>query len=156
MKPTRRILTTAVLTQTVAPMVLVSATPKHFQAPPWLGICGAALMMAGLVIGFSGIALLMADDRYVAVVEGGLLVHLGAEEAFFAWDTLGVIRCEEDTLVLSVRAAGTDRAGEPRRSMPTPEMLRFRFSRERLEEIVARLEDWRRKASWNLAPLPPP
>lgn len=156
-RPTKRILGAAVLLLTVGPpLILIAAAPRSFPTPPGTGVLGAALMMAGLVVGFSGIALLMTDERYLAVVEGGLLVHWGKDEAFFAWDTLEAIRCEGDTLVLAVRGAGLDPAGAPRLSVPTPDMLRLRLSKEQLEVLAPRLEEWRRKASWNLAPLPPP
>jgi hypothetical protein len=140
-KPTKRILIPAVLLLTVGPpMILVSAALKKFPGSSAMGVVGAALMIAGLVVGFAGIAMLMLDDRYLAVVEGGVLIHLGKEESFFSWDSLEKIHAEEGDLVLTVREQ---------------DPFRFPFSPDRLAEIASRLEDWRRKASWNLAPPPP-
>ncbi|HWL86610.1 MAG TPA: hypothetical protein VNO21_12455, partial [Polyangiaceae bacterium] len=85
--PTKRILIPAVALLTVGPpMVLFSAALRKFPGSTAIGVVGAALMIAGLVIGFSGLGMLMLDDRYLAVVQGGLLVHLGKEETFIAWE----------------------------------------------------------------------
>ena len=146
--PTKRILIPAVALLTVGPpMVLFSAALRKFPGSVAIGVAGAALMIAGLVIGFFGIGMLMLDDRYLAVVEGGLLVHLGKEETFFAWDSLQAIRCEGEALVVVPREPS-----EPGESAA----LRFPFSKKSLPEIAARLEEWRRRDAWNLAPLPPP
>ncbi len=92
-KPTWRILVVAVSLLTVGPpMVLFSAALHKFHGSVAIGVAGAALMIAGLVIGFAGIGLLMFDDRYIAVVEGGVLVHIGKEETFFPWDAIVAIR----------------------------------------------------------------
>jgi len=143
--PTKRILIPAVALLTVGPpMVLFSAALRKFPGSTAIGVVGAALMIAGLVIGFSGLGMLMLDDRYLAVVQGGLLVHLGKEETFIAWEDVAAIRCEGTDLVVVPREAAS------------PAHLRVPFSKKRLPEISARLEEWRRRDAWNLAPLPPP
>lgn len=134
----RRFLIPAVLLLTVGPpLILFSATMKQMPGHGAFGFLGAALMMSGLVTGFGGIATLLFDDRYVAVAERGLVVHLGKEETFYAWDDLGPIACEGGALVLSPKDAAAV-------SIP--------FSKGRIDAIAARLEDWRRKSAWNLEP----
>ena len=137
----RRYLVPAVLLLTVGPpLILFSATMKQMPGHFVFGFIGAALMMCGLVTGFGGIATLLLDDRYVAVAEEGLVVHLGKEESFYAWDDLAGIACEGGALVISPKGGAAV-------SIP--------FSKARAQktsEIATRLEDWRRKSAWNLAP----
>ncbi|WP_394848169.1 hypothetical protein LZC95_11970 [Pendulispora brunnea] len=148
--PTKRILLPALALLTVGPpMVLFSAAVRKFPHSTAIGVLGAALMIAGLVIGFLGIGMLMFDDRYLAVVEGGLLVHLGKEETFFAWDSLEAIRHEGALLVVVPRSL-------PEGTSTDAGSLRFPLSKSKVAEIAARLEEWRRRDAWNLAPPPPP
>ncbi len=135
----RRILLPALLLLTVGPpLVLVSATMKQTAHHEVLGFLGALLMMLGLVIGFSGIASLLLDDRYLAVVEDGLIVHVTKEDVFYAWADLEHVRCEGSALVLLPRN--------------TSEPVLVPFSKRTIAEIAVRLEEWRRKSAWNLAP----
>jgi hypothetical protein len=134
----RRILLPSVLLLTVGPpLVLFSATMKQMPGHAVFGFIGAALMMCGLLTGFGGIATMILEDRYVAVTEKGLVVHLGRDESFHAWDDLTAIRCDRTHLIL-----------EPRAGSP----VRVPFASPTLDKIAERLEDWRRKAAWNLAP----
>ncbi|WP_394826851.1 hypothetical protein [Pendulispora albinea] len=160
--PTKRILIPAIALLTVGPpMVIFSAAAKKFPSSGTVGAFGAALMIAGLVTGFLGIALLMLDDRYVAVVAGGILVHLDKEETFFPWEALQGIRCEGAILLLILREAepaASAAAGAPvgaAASGQSVRELRLPFSKARVPQIAARLEEWRRRDAWNLAPLPP-
>jgi hypothetical protein len=135
----RRILLPALALLTVGPpLVLVSATMKQVEHHEVLGFVGALLMVLGLVIGFSGITALLLDDRYLAVVEDGLIVHVTKEDVFYAWDDLAQVRCEGHALVLLPR-----NSAEP---------VLVPFSKATIAEIAVRLEDWRRKSAWNLAP----
>ncbi|WP_394837654.1 hypothetical protein LVJ94_12165 [Pendulispora rubella] len=160
--PTKRILIPALVLLTVGPpMVLFSAAVRKFPHSTAIGVLGAALMIAGLVIGFFGIGMLMFDDRYLAVVEGGLLVHLGNEETFFAWDSLEAIRHEGAVLVVVPRPLAVPEGGNSSATGMGPhaasgESLRFPLSKSKVAEIAARLEEWRRRDAWNLAPPPAP
>jgi hypothetical protein len=120
------------------PLVLFSATMKQIEHHEWLGFLGALLMLIGLVIGISGLASLLLDDRYLAVVEEGLVVHVTKEEVLYAWDDLVEVRCEGNTLVLVPRNSGAP--------------VLVPFSKTTLADITPRLEEWRRKSAWNLAP----
>lgn len=158
--PTKRILIPAVALLTVGPpMVLFSAALRKFPHSTAIGVAGAALMIAGLVIGFVGIGSLMFDDRYLAVVEGGLLVHLGKDETFYAWESLEAIRHEGTWLVVVPRplpegdSPATASHAAPRAGTDS---LRFPLSKKKVAEIAARLEEWRRRDAWNLAPPPGP
>jgi hypothetical protein len=146
-------------------MVLFSAAVRKFPHSTAIGVTGAALLIAGLVIGFAGIGSLMFDDRYLAVVEGGLLVHLGKDETFYTWESLEAIRHEGTWLVVVPRPlalAPLEGGGSPSASASQVESqagagsLRFPLSKKRVAEIAARLEEWRRRDAWNLAPPPGP
>ena len=139
-KAVRRFLIPAVLLLTVGPpLILFSATMKQIRGHGVLGFIGAALMMCGLVTGFGGIATLIFDDRYLAVTERGLVIHLGQDDTFHAWEDLVAIRAAGDALVLEQKSG-------PPISVPFPSAT--------LAQIADRLDDWRRKSAWNLAPSP--
>lgn len=136
----RRVLLPAVLLLTVGPpLVLVSATMKQVHGHEVLGFLGALLMFGGLLLGFVGIGVLLLEDRYVAVAADGLVVHVGREETFHPWASIAALRAEDHHLVVELHDAPP---------------LRLPFGKADLSRIVARLEDWRRKAAWNLAPTP--
>lgn len=135
----RRTLVPAVSLLTLGPpMVLYSAALRKFPGSHLMGTLGAALMIAGLVIGFAGIAVMLLEDRFVAVAQDGLVVHLSASnETFFAWDDIASIHAEGAELVLVPK-------GKDAQRVP--------FTKKSAQVVAERLDDWRRKSAWNLAP----
>ncbi len=136
----RRVLLPAVLLLTVGPpLILFSATMKQVRGHEVLGFLGALLTLLGLLTGFVGTGLLLGDDRYVGVRDDGLVVHIGREETFHPWEALSAIRGEDGDLVIELTQGAR---------------VRLPFGKKDLPHVVERLEDWRRKSAWNLAPDP--
>lgn len=134
----RIFLPSVVLLTVGPPLVLVSATMKQINHHEWIGFVGALLMLVGLVVGISGLASLLLDDRFLGVVQEGLVVHVTKDEVFYAWADLEHVHAEGSSLVLVPR-----HDGEP---------VRVPFSKRTLTDVATRLEEWRRKSAWNLAP----
>jgi hypothetical protein len=55
---------------------------------PGITLLGAASMLAGLVIGFGGMGLLLTADAYIAIRTDGVLFHSDNHETLLAWSDL--------------------------------------------------------------------
>lgn len=99
-----------------------------------VSLAGAALLLFGLFVAFGGMALLLANDDYLAVRADGILLHRGTGDVLVGWDSLTRIHAEERAIVLD--GAEGD----------TPVRIRERYTGATRGELAAHLETLRRKA----------
>jgi hypothetical protein len=117
--------------------VFVSHGP--FARSDWYAIVGAACMLAGLLLAIVVSVPMFTHDEYLAALEGGILWRLDREEGFYAWPE-----------VRSVTWDATRGAVVVSRAEGTPIEVTRPFGRATGDVVAARLEDFRRKASFNL------
>lgn len=97
-----------------------------------VSLAGGITMLAGLLVAFGSMALMLFENAYVVIREKDLLLHDNGREDAIAWDDLATIRALGETGMLEV----TKREGTT---------LRWYAGRP-AAEIAARVEDARRKA----------
>lgn len=105
---------------------------------------GGAILVAGLLLGFLGMARLVGEDSYVAIAEDGICVKTKTSDIFYAWSDLASIKGE--TAVLVLQKSLSDDAVR----------VEGNFGGLKSSDLAARLEDWRRKSGWKLTPSDPP
>jgi hypothetical protein len=106
---------------------------------------GGAVLVAGLLLGFLGMARLIGEDSYVAVAEDGVAVKTKTGETFYPWSDLVSIKSEARGLVLKKSESDDDAI-----------RIDGSFGGISHTDLAARLEDWRRKSGWQLRPSDPP
>ncbi|MEO7109605.1 MAG: hypothetical protein ABI183_04120 [Polyangiaceae bacterium] len=106
---------------------------------------GGTVLVAGLLLGFLGMARLVGEDSYVAVAEDGVAVKTKTGETFYAWADLVSVKSETRGLVLKKSALDDDVIH-----------VEGQFGGMSHASLAARLEDWRRKSGWKLTPSDPP
>jgi hypothetical protein len=63
-------------------------------------LLGAASMLAGLVIGFGSMGLLLTADAYIAVRTDGVLLHSSKDETLLAWGDLRSTRLDDEGMCI--------------------------------------------------------
>jgi hypothetical protein len=117
----------------------VFVTHGPLAGTDWYAIVGSACMLAGLALAVVVSIPMFTHDEYLAALEGGILWRLEREEGFLPWaDVREVSWDTEHAAVLIAR-----RDGEP------IQVVR-KFGRTTADQVAVRLEDFRRKASFNL------
>jgi hypothetical protein len=106
----------------------LAPTRESWQA---FGTYGSGLLVFGLFIAFGGMALLLANDDYLAVRADGVLLHRAAGDVIVGWDSLSRVRAESRAIVLD---------GD------TPMRIEERYTGATRVELAAHLETLRRKA----------
>ncbi len=108
---------------------------------PELTYFGAFCMLTGPVLAVYGMRGLLSVDEWVAVLERGLLVHLGGADQFMPWTNLARVRWDAASraIVLEPREGDDVHLVRP-------------FARTTNEKLAARLEELRRKSSFHLKP----
>jgi hypothetical protein len=99
-----------------------------------VSLAGAALLLFGLFVAFGGMALLLANDDYLAVRADGILLHRASADVLVGWDSLTRVRVEDRAIVLD--------GGEG----ATPVRIEERYTGATRGELAAHLESLRRKA----------
>ena len=114
-------------------------THGPFARTDWYAIVGSACMLAGLALAVVVTIPMFTHDEYVAALEGGILWKLGKAEGFIPWeDVLGVKwDAARTTVVITRRDEGPLEITRP-------------FGRTTPDQAAVRLDDYRRKASFNL------
>jgi hypothetical protein len=117
----------------------VFVTHGPFAGTDWYAIVGSACMLSGLALAVVVSIPMFTHDEYVAALEAGILWKLAKEEGFIPWDdVLGVKWEAARQAVVVARRDGA--ALEVRRE----------FGRVAADQVAVRLDDLRRKASFNL------
>ncbi len=102
---------------------------------------GGALLLFGLFIAFGGMALLLANDDYLAVRADGILLHRASGDVVVAWDSLRQVRADKRALLFERRDADASDASE------ATMRIEERYTGATRVELAAHLETLRRKAS---------
>ncbi|MEO8874514.1 MAG: hypothetical protein ABI461_02915 [Polyangiaceae bacterium] len=124
-----------------APAVCVGAATRGQNGDRLLiGVVGAIILISGLLLGFLGMARLVGEDEYIAIAADGVVLKMKSGETFHAWSTIAAIKSETSALLFQM----DDDAQSIR--------LDGKFGGLTSNDLAARLEDWRRKAGWNLKP----
>ena len=100
-------------------------------------LVGAAFMLAGLLLTLVVVRPVLSHDEYVAALERGLLWKLDGEERFLAWDDIADVKWETERAAMVVRLREGD-----------PVIIVRVFGRAPGDQVVARLDDVRRKATF--------
>lgn len=132
--PTRRLLVAGVVMVTAGASSvgahLIRRLPESVSHAVSLG--GGVCMLAGLLMSFGSMALMLFEDVYIAIRESELVFHDNGREVTVAWDELTAVRVEPRTGFLEVAR----RAGDP---------VRW-YAGGSAGEIAARIEEAKRKA----------
>lgn len=104
----------------------IEAGVAHF-----ISLTGGVVVLAGLVLGFGAMAMLLFENVYLVIREDGLLCHDNGKETAIAWADLERIRVEDEGFVVLVRREG--------------DSLRW-FAGSGAEDVRAKIDDARRKA----------
>jgi hypothetical protein len=96
-----------------------------------IALIGGVTMLAGLVLGFGTMAMMLFENVWLSIRAEGLLVHENGRETILAWDDLTTIETDAGFVVLA-RPAGN--------------AVRWYAGRE-AEDVAARILEARRKAS---------
>ncbi len=110
-----------------------------FAHTDWFAIFGSAAMLAGLALAALVVLPVITHDEYVAALEGGLLWKLADEEHFLPWDEMQHVKWDVTQAAIVIAR----REGEPI-------AIARKFGRMSADLVAPRLEDIRRKASFNL------
>lgn len=142
--PMRRVLIPSVLlVMSGASMVCFSAAVHGSQLwKPITGFLGAVGILTGLLSAIVGMSRLLREDAYVGVVEDGLVIRSKGErgnEIFLSWDDVTRVAFDSGVVVLELREGPRVRL-DP--LLPPAKMA----------DLALRLEDWRRKSPYKLAP----
>jgi hypothetical protein len=124
-----------------ASMLCFSAAARGSQLwKPIVGFLGAVGILTGLLSAIVGMARLLREDAYVGVVEDGLVIRSKANEVFLSWDDVTRVAFVSGVVVLELREGPGVRL-DP--LLPPAKMA----------ALALRLEDWRRKSPYKLAPV---
>jgi hypothetical protein len=134
-RSTKRLLTTA------AALIAAGATSMgahlvHRITPAMgsvISLAGGVLTLAGLVLGFGTMAMMLFEDIYLHIREDGLLVHRNGQDMQVPWEDLAGVDVDARRGLLRVRAGA---AGD----------LDF-FAGAAASSVATRIEEAKRKAS---------
>ena len=99
-----------------------------------VSLAGGALLLFGLFIAFGGMALLLANDDYLAVRSDGILLHRATGDVVVDWDRIAKVHAEDRAIILD--GAEGD----------MPVRIEERYTGATRVELAAHLESLRRKA----------
>jgi hypothetical protein len=74
-----------------------------------VSLTGGAIMLAGLVLGFGTMAMMLFEDIYLAIKDEGLLVHDNGREVAVPWDELDAVDVDAGKGAITLRR----KEGEP-------------------------------------------
>jgi len=110
-----------------------------------VSLAGGVTMLAGLVLAFGTLALMLFENVYLSIRDEGLLVHDNGKETAIAWDELTKVVVDAPKGIVELRR------GEK-------EPLRW-FAGKAAKDMGARIEEAKRKAAHGLlrtGSTPPP
>jgi hypothetical protein len=138
------ILVPAALLTSCGAMLICTSFVAHgvLMHRPELTYIGAFCMLSGLTLAVYCMRRLLVEDEYIAALEGGLLLHCRDADAFLAWEDLAAITWDaaREAIVLERR----------RDEDAAPIALTRPFARTSNDKLAARLDELRRKASFQL------
>ena len=103
-----------------------------------ISVAGGVSVLAGLVVGFGSMAVMLFENAYLAIKDEGVIVHDNGKETTIAWDDLAAIEVEERVFV------ALRRQGAP--------PIRFHAGKA-APDITAKVEEAKRKAAHGLLKL---
>ncbi|HEY8074418.1 MAG TPA: hypothetical protein VIF62_09915 [Labilithrix sp.] len=107
----------------------LSVTTGHL-----ISLAGGVIVMAGLVMGFGTMVMMLFENIYLTIEKERVLVHVNGEDQPIAWDDLAGVRVEGNFVILE-RAKG--------------EPLRF-IAGAASKDLARRIEEAKRKAAHGL------
>lgn len=100
-----------------------------------VSLAGGAVLLTGLVLGFGTMAMMLFENVYLSIEEGGLLVHENGRETRIVWDELARVEARDGMVVLARTRAD--------------ETMGF-FAGKAAGNVAARIEEAKRKAAHGL------
>ncbi|MBX3189062.1 MAG: hypothetical protein KF819_18720 [Labilithrix sp.] len=101
-----------------------------------VSLCGGVTVIAGLVLGFGTMAMMLFENVYLAIRDDDLLLHENGRETSVAWDDLVRVDVDARTGVLTLAR----REGGP---------IRW-YAGKSAKDIASKVEEARRKAAHGL------
>ncbi len=102
--PTRRLLVTGVVLVTLGASSvgahLIHRLPE--SASHTISLVGGVTMLAGLVLAFGALAMMLFENVYIAIEDQRLVLHDNGKEVVIAWDDLAAVSVEGRTGFLSL------------------------------------------------------
>jgi hypothetical protein len=95
-----------------------------------ISLVGGTMLLAGLVLGFGAMAMLLFENVYLVIQEAGLLMHDNGKETQIPWSDLESVKVDAGYVVLERKEAETVRW----------------FAGKAAKDISAKVDDARRKA----------
>jgi hypothetical protein len=95
-----------------------------------ISLGGGTLLLAGLVLGFGAMAMLLFENVYLVIQEAGVLVHDNGKETTIPWSDLESVKVDDGYVVLQ-------RAEK--------DAVRW-FAGKMAKDVCAKVDDARRKA----------
>jgi hypothetical protein len=95
-----------------------------------ISLGGGTMLLAGLVLGFGAMAMLLFENVYLVIQDAGLLLHDNGKETMIAWADLASVRVDQGYVVLQ-RKEG--------------DAVRW-FAGKTAKDVSAKVDDARRKA----------
>ncbi len=130
--PTKRLLVVAVsmvtLGSTSVGAHLVSRIDEGLGHT--IALAGGVMLLAGLVLGFGAMAMMLFENVYLVIQETGVLLHDNGKETKVPWSELDAVRLDAGYVVLVRREA---------------DAIRW-FAGKGAPDVRAKVDDARRKA----------
>lgn len=131
-RSTRRLLVVAITMVTVGSMSigahLVTRVDESMAHAISLG--GGTILLAGLVLGFGAMAMMLFENVYLVIQEAGLLLHENGTETKIPWTDLESVRVDQGYVVLTRKES---------------DAVRW-FAGKMAKDVCTKVEDARRKA----------
>lgn len=140
---TRRLLTVAGLLVAVG-ATAIGAHLVHRIGPDLghlVSLAGGVTVVAGLVLGFGAMAMVVFENVYILIRADGLVCHDDGKETIIAWDALEQVKHDKTGFVVFEHAGGAP--------------VRW-YAGENAAIVRSRVEDARRKAIHGLLRSAPP
>ena len=96
-----------------------------------ISLGGGATLLAGLVLGFGAMAMLLFENVYMVIQESGLLMHDNGKETKIPWSDLESVKVDKEGYVVLERKDA--------------ETIRW-FAGKTAKDVSAKVDDARRKA----------
>lgn len=95
-----------------------------------ISLVGGTMLLAGLVLGFGAMAMLLFENVYLVIQEAGLLMHDNGKETTIPWGELESVKVDDGYVVLERKEA---------------EPIRW-FAGKTAKDVSTKVDDARRKA----------
>lgn len=95
-----------------------------------ISLGGGTMLLAGLVLGFGAMAMLLFENVYLVIQESGLLLHDNGKETKIPWSDLESVKVDEGFVVLGRKDSETVRW----------------WAGKTAKDVSAKIDDARRKA----------